>query len=65
MNTIASSNDENRKETVEIYKATEKQQEQALFEKDKKELVPVFFCLKPNCDDLFDSPIGKKDTRYC
>ncbi len=37
MNTIASSNDENRKETVEIYKATEKQQEQALFEKDKKE----------------------------
>ena len=37
MNTIASSNDENRKETVEVYKATEKQQEQALFEKDKKE----------------------------
>jgi PIN domain nuclease of toxin-antitoxin system len=37
MNTIASSNDENRKVTVEVYKATEKQQEQTLFEKDKKE----------------------------
>ena len=38
MNTIASSNDENRKETVEVYKATEKEQEQTLFEKDKKEI---------------------------